>query len=243
MAKKQKADQKQKSAKDQKKEIEDKSFGQKNKKKSRELQKQFEKITIKEKIQKSNETTNVIKLVQPKAPIGTDPKEIMCVYYLNKMCEKGDKCKYGHEKKKIEEKIEEKKIEGRLVCRFLIDAINQGQLTKNWECPNINCQDIHKLVEVGDVEISLEEFIELKRQSIEEEEMLTEEVFMKWKENKKRENEEHKRRVKLMQEGVSGSELFKAKPEMFIDDEEALDCDYNERNYSEEEEQKDLAIQ
>lgn len=226
----------QKSTKEQKKEIEDKSFGQKNKKKSRELQKQIEKINLKEKQQKQPEIK--IKFVQPKAPIGTDPKDIMCVYFLNKMCDKGDKCKYGHEKKKVEQKVVIEQNTTRLVCRFLVDAINEGQMTKNWECPNRDCQDIHKLVEVGDVEISLEEFIELKRQSIEEEELLTEDTFKEWKERKRKENEEHKRRVKLMRDGVSGTELFKERPDMFVDDDEALECDYNERNYIDDEEEK-----
>ncbi|KAM0673805.1 Translation machinery-associated protein 46 [Gurleya vavrai] len=233
----QKKNEKPKSAKDQKKEIEDKMFGMKNKKKNRDLQKQIEKININEKKQKPKEER--IALIQPKAPIGTDPKEIMCVYYLNKMCDKGDKCKYGHEKKKIEQIVEKEEeiSKNKLVCRFLIDAINDGQLTKNWECPNVNCKDIHKLVEVGDVEISLEEFIELKRQNVVEEDFITEESFKQWKHKKKMEDEEHKRRVKMMKEGITGSELFREKPEMFVDDEEALECDYNERNYSDEKEE------
>ncbi|KAM0686541.1 Translation machinery-associated protein 46 [Conglomerata obtusa] len=232
----QKKNEKPKTTKDQKKEIEDKTFGMKNRKKCRDVKKQLDKITINEKKQKPVETKIVLN--QPKAPVGTDPKDIMCVYYLNKMCDKGDKCKYGHEKKKIfinESKIEDDDKHNKLVCRFLIDAINDGQLTANWECPNKGCKDIHKLVEVGDIEISLEEFIELKRQNVQEEDFITEETFLAWKNQKKKEDEEHKRRVKAMKEGISGSELFREKPEMFIDDDEALECDYNERNYSEEE--------
>jgi hypothetical protein len=238
-----KKNEKPKSAKEAKKEIEDKTFGMKNKKKSREIKKQIDKINtttaVERKMKKVQEEANRPVLVQPKAPIGTDPKTIPCVYFINKMCEKGDKCKYGHEKKVIHV-IEDDKPEephSKLVCRFLIDAINQGHCLNTWKCPNLNCKDIHKLKEVGDIEISLEEFIELTRQTLGDElTPLTEESFKKWKDQKKLEEELHKKRVKALKEGLSGADLFKERPDVFVDDDEAADVDYKERNYSDEEE-------
>lgn len=237
-----KKNEKPKSAKDIKKEIEDKSFGMKNKKKSREIKKQFDKIQTSQAIEKKKkqqqEDENKIILIQPKAPIGTDPKTIPCVYFLNKMCTKGDKCKYGHEKQTVvvETAISEEN-KSKLVCRFLIDAINEGQLVTNWKCPDLRCKDIHKLSEAGNIEISLEEFIELKRQTLSDEPFLTEESFKAWKEKKKKEDEIHKKKVKAMKEGLTGSDLFKANPDLFVDDEEALECDYKERNYENEEDE------
>lgn len=232
-----KKNEKPKTAKEIKKEIEDKTFGMKNKKKSREIIKAKEKVITHSIIEKKKSHEEKIVLIQPKAPIGVDPKTIPCVYFLNKMCAKGDKCKYGHEKKAVvsAKETEEKTEKTKLVCRFLIDAINNGQFISNWKCPDPNCKDIHKLEEKGDVVISLEEFIELKRQEIPEGECIDEEAFKKWKERKRLEDELHKKRVKALKEGQSGCDLFKERPDMFVDDEEALDCDYAERNYEDEE--------
>ncbi|EJW02596.1 hypothetical protein EDEG_02993 [Edhazardia aedis USNM 41457] len=237
-----KKNEKPKTAKEVKKEIEDKTFGMKNKKKSREVKKQIDKISTIQQVEKKKKKEelekNRIHLVQPKAPAGVDPKTIPCVYYLNQMCEKGDKCKYGHEKKLIKQEIETEKVEdeqSKLVCRFLVDAINEGQYLKNWKCPNDRCKDIHKLNEVGDTEITLEEFIELSRQTLSEKlTPLTEETFKRWKEKRKREDELHKKRVDALKKGISGTALFKERPDVFVDDEEAVDVDYKERNYKEE---------
>lgn len=219
-----------KTTKEIKKEIEDKSFGMKNKKNSRELKKAFTKLSV----QPKKEEAERIVLVQPRAPIGVDPKTITCVYFINKMCDKGDKCKYGHEKPRVQV-VEAKHETTTLVCRFMIDAINEGQFSKNWICPNPKCMDIHKLSETTNVEISIEEFIELKRQNIENETLITEELFNAWKRKKRIEDEKHRAAVKALREGVCGTDLFKETPNMFVDDEEALDVDYNERNYENEE--------
>lgn len=225
-----------KKPKDLKKEIEDKTFGMKNKKKSREVKKAIERINVQPKVNKKQEEE--ITLVQPRAPIGVDPKTIPCVYYLNKLCTKGDKCKYGHEKKK-QEVVDDKKEEApksKLVCRFLIDAINNNELMTNWKCPDPSCKDIHKLTEVGDVEISLEEFIELKRQSVDVNyKTLTEETFNEWKIKKKKEEEVHKKKIEAMKKGTSGMDLFKERPDIFVDDEEVTEVNYNERCEEDEE--------
>lgn len=214
---------------DAKKDLEDKTFGMKNKKKNRDLKKQIEKLTV----TKKKEEPEKIKLNQPKAPIGVDPKSIMCVYYLNKMCDKGDKCKYGHEKPKI---VKQEHAQSDLVCRFLIDALNENTYSANWVCP-INCKDIHELKNMED-KLSLEEFIEIRRLGCEGEPM-TKEEFVEWKRKKKLEDEMHKMRVKAMKSGLTGTDLFKERPDVFVDDEEALEVDYTERNYETDEEDEE----
>lgn len=221
-----------KTPKELKREIDDKSFGMKNKKNSRELKKAIHKLTL----QPKKEDPARIQLLQPRAPIGTDPKTIPCVYYINKLCDKGDKCKYGHEKAKHVSSELPKRVTTQLVCRFMIDAINEGQYNKSWSCPNGACSDIHKLSETANVEISIEEFIEMKRQDLCSEVFISEEMFLAWKMKKKDEDRRYKENVRALRAGVSGAELFMEEPGVFVDDEEALDVDYNERNYEDENE-------
>ncbi|KAF7682762.1 Zinc finger CCCH domain-containing protein 15 [Astathelohania contejeani] len=230
-----------KTAKEIEKELLDKSFGQKNKKKSAALKKQIQKVQLQktqEMKKKPVEQPAPVKplLVQPKIPVGTDPKTVMCINFLNKNCPDGDKCKYSH--KPVEEKKEVVK-DSILVCRFLIDAMNSGQYGPSWKCPDIKCRDIHKLTDIdknSDVEISLEEYLELSRLSIGDNlTLVTEETFKKWKEKKRKEEKAHAEKLKAMREGISGAELFKCKPELFMDDEEALECDYDTRCYSDDE--------
>lgn len=224
-----------KTPKELKKEIEDKSFGMKNKKNSRDLKKAFSKITIHPK----KDEPERIQLIQPRAPIGVDPKTITCVYFINKMCDKGEKCKYGHEK--IRTQAPEIRHETTtLLCRFMIDAINEGEFSKKWVCPNPLCRDIHNLSESKNVEISIEEFIEMKRQNIENLSLITEQMFNDWKSKKRVEDQKHKDAVKALRAGMSGTDLFKETPNMFVDDEEAIDVDYNERNYEVEESEENI---
>ncbi|KAH8080549.1 putative cytoplasm protein [Filobasidium floriforme] len=43
-------------------------------------------------------------LVQPKVPFGVDPKTIMCVFFKAGVCEKGNRCKFSHDKE-VERKV------------------------------------------------------------------------------------------------------------------------------------------
>jgi hypothetical protein len=105
--------------KKQQKIVEDKTFGLKNKNKSKSVQKyikgvqsqvqgvqskkQIEAI-YREKKQKELEKErealekSLIKpvAVQPKVPIGVDPKSVVCEFFKKGLCSKGDKCKYSH---------------------------------------------------------------------------------------------------------------------------------------------------
>jgi len=95
--------------------VEDKTFGLKNKNKSKNVQtyvKQVEKqikgtdpMIDYEARKKKKEDEKVKKMEQdlfkpivnqPKAPIGVDPKSVLCEFFKLGMCTKGDKCKFSH---------------------------------------------------------------------------------------------------------------------------------------------------
>ncbi|AFN83759.1 CCCH-type zinc finger-containing protein [Encephalitozoon romaleae SJ-2008] len=247
MAKKQQ-ETKQKSTRDMKKELEEKAFGLKNKKQKAAILKQIESLNLKEQLEKKErmkreEKKNVP--VKQVIPVGVDPKTIQCINFLNKMCTDGDACKFAHgEVKKVEKPKEENVSSGpRRICQFLIDALNSGEYSNDWKCPFPKCSDIHRLVDIKEntqVELSLEEYIELSRQSLPEKlTPLTEETFKQWKARKQKEEKEHARKVKALATGPKGVELFETRRELFKDDEEAEELDYTERCYSESEDEEE----
>lgn len=237
-----------KSLKDQKKELESRLFGEKNNSKKKEIQGMIKKIDLALKLEADArqriEDTRKAQTVKQLIPVGVDPKTVQCINFLNGNCDKGDDCQFGHNIKKEakSEAADASEARPRVVCRFLIDAINANEYTKNWVCPLPKCGDVHKLVELGgnsEVEIGLEEYIELQRQTIDDMRVtpITEEVFRAWRAKKDKEEELHAKRVAALSTNAKGVDLFKARPEIFEDDEEAGDdVDYAERNYEDSEE-------
>lgn len=58
-----------------------------------------------------------------------------------------------------------------MVCRFLIDALQNKTFNKDWTCP-LNCKDIHEFDSSN-----LEEFLEMKRTSAATDKLLTKEEY------------------------------------------------------------------
>lgn len=238
-----------KSLKDQKKELESKLFGEKNNAKKKDIQGLIKKIDMAMKAEmdarRALENSKKQQVINQLIPVGVDPKSVQCQNFLNGNCNKGDSCQFSHDLRKntkTEDLPEPVEKRPKSVCRFLIDAINNGEHTANWVCPFPNCDDIHKLVELGansDVEVSLEEYIELQRQTVDEKTVVpvTEETFKAWRAKKDKEEELHLKRVSALSSNVKGIDLFKMRPELFVDDDEvAADVDYKERNYEDSEE-------
>lgn len=195
--------------------------------------------------------------VLQKAPVGVDPATVLCVNFkANKKCSKGDKCKFSHDlnrkqspsagpgsakKEKDENKIEKP------VCKHYIDALKAGRHNPKWVCPNGNsCSGKHSppegyiLKEEADEinPISQDELLEEKRANLPNKHTkMTEELYKEWKEKRERMKIEKLEEEKKIKEGniklgkllPSGRDLFVYKPDLFIDDEEALDYDYNAR--------------
>ncbi|EEQ82463.1 hypothetical protein NCER_100818 [Vairimorpha ceranae BRL01] len=224
------------------KEIEEKMFGLKNKKQKAALEKQIEALRIKDAELKKTKVKKEVTAVIQKIPVGVDPKTVQCINFINKVCKEGDNCRFAHETiKKVENGASEVANKGpRHVCRFLLDAINNNEFNSSWKCPFPKCNDIHKLIDLqGDAttELSLEEYLEFSRQSLGDNlTPLTEETFNQWKEKKVEEEMEHQKKIQALSSGPKGLELFESKPEMFMDDEEAVELDYRERCYSDDEE-------
>ncbi|EOB13842.1 Zinc finger CCCH domain-containing protein 15 [Nosema bombycis CQ1] len=234
----------QKNLKEMIKELEDKVQQARSKKIKDPLLRQIASLKIKEvelRKEKEAEKASKTKAVIQKIPVGADPKTVICQNFINKCCKEGDKCRFSHENIKKKDEKAESDDTPRQVCRFLIDAINSNEFTSDWVCPFPKCKDIHKLIDLkGDehTELSLEEYLELSRQSLGDNlTPVTEQTFKEWKEKKLKEEEIHRKKVQALASGPKGLELFESKPEMFCDDEEAGDVDYNERCYSEEEEE------
>ncbi|MCO5592899.1 hypothetical protein L7F22_046903 [Adiantum nelumboides] len=102
------------------KQVEDKTFGLKNKNKSKNVQKYVQslqqsvtskakradedpKLAAKKKkeeeSQREKELNELFKVAisQPKVPVGVDPKSIVCEFFRRGQCAKGFKCKYSHD--------------------------------------------------------------------------------------------------------------------------------------------------
>ncbi|KAL1915730.1 uncharacterized protein VTP21DRAFT_6489 [Calcarisporiella thermophila] len=275
---------------------EDKTFGLKNKNKSAKVQRQVQQIQqqvmtagnrkalaakeAEKKAQqdkkaaeraKKDELAELFKPVQQqKVPFGTDPKTVLCAFFKEGQCQKGDKCKFSHDltidrksakidlytdardderKKDTMDKWDQEKLEQvvlskhgnprtttDIVCKYFLEAIENGKYGWFWECPNggKNCKYRHALPpgfilkkkekksEEEKAEISLEDFLEVERHKLGPNlTPVTKETFEEWKRNRqvKREAEaEAKRKAKEAafkagkSQGMSGRDLFEFNP-------------------------------
>jgi len=131
--------------------VEDKTFGLKNKNKSKTVQKfiagvksqvdgkksgpprdmldKKDKEKEKEKLKLENDIFKPV-ILQPKAPIGVDPKSIVCEFFKKGMCNKGDKCKYSHN---LEQTRKAEKIDIYTDRRNASDQDKELDTMDNWD--------------------------------------------------------------------------------------------------------------
>jgi hypothetical protein len=153
-----------------------------------------------------------------------------------------------------------------IVCRYFLEAIENKKYGWFWECPNGGdaCKYRHALppgfvlksqmaaakAREEDDSISFEEFLETERYRIKKETPVTAESFAKWKKDRKeRQETEAKARASRREADyragrlagmVSGRDLFVFNPDLFKDDDEAMEVDYTAREASDNE---DAAVQ
>jgi len=144
-----------------------------------------------------------------------------------------------------------------IVCKHFLEAIESRKYGWFWECPNggDQCKYRHALPpgfvlksarapEKEESEtISLEEFLETERYRIAKVTPVTAESFAAWKADRKaRATADEKARVRAREVEyragrlagmVSGRDLFVFNPDIFKDDEEAMEVDYSKREEQE----------
>ncbi|KAI5190186.1 hypothetical protein NECID01_0879 [Nematocida sp. AWRm77] len=143
------------------------------------------------------------------------------------------------------------------ICKYYIDALKSGKHNPKWTCPNgHSCQGKHSppegyvLKESDQADITIEEYIENERNKLPEKQTpMTEDLFHTWKKDREAQLLKEQKEKEKVKEGnirlgkilPSGKDLFVYKIKQFVDDEEALDFDYNAREEDiESDEEKNL---
>lgn len=261
----------------------DKTFGLKNKNKSKKVQqfvKQVEEQTANangnkraevEKARRQAEKraaeeakleAGLFKAViqQQKVPFGVDPKTVLCAFFKAGQCSRGAKCKFSHDLQ-VERKVVKKDLytddrskeqdtmdtwdEAKLrevitskhgnpqtttdiVCKYFIEAVENGKYGWFWECPNGGkaCKYKHslpqgfvlktkeqkaaeKLAAANEPVITLEEFLETERFKLGKDlTPVTFKSFTEWKKKrdaaKQKEEDEKNLKTKIL----SGKQLL-----------------------------------
>ncbi|KAG5418160.1 TMA46 [Candida metapsilosis] len=255
-------------AKAKAKSAEDKTFGMKNKNKSKRVQQQINQLQAgidggaakrkeaeaKRKAEEKKaaeeakkEAAKLFGIQQQKVPFGVDPKSILCEFFRQGVCSKGNKCKFSHDlnvgrkdvKKDLYTDAREEKEQDTMdnwdeeklrsvilskhgnpktttdkVCKYFIDAVENGKYGWFWVCPNggNECKYKHslppgfvlktkeqkkleKLAADSAPKITLEEFLELERSKLDKSTFtpITAESFKKWKIEQKSKREDQKK--------------------------------------------------
>lgn len=256
--------------------VDDKTFGLKNKNKSKKVQQQIAQIKTnadgglakkkeaeakrkaeekKAAEQAKKEAAALFGIQQQKVPFGVDPKSVLCEFFKKGVCTKGNKCKFSHDinvgrkdaKKDLytdaraekeadtmdqwdEEKLRSvimskhgnPKTTTDKVCKYFIEAVENGKYGWFWVCPNggNECKYRHslppgfvlktkeqkrleRLAEESAPKITLEDFIELERGKLDKSKFtpITIESFNIWKTKKAQRKEEKEKSEKKKKTG------------------------------------------
>lgn len=282
----------------------DKTFGLKNKNKSKKVQEfitqvkagvpadlkkqqELAKRRAAEKKAADEAKKEALKLLQgsvatQKVPFGVDPKSILCEFFKLGTCTRGKNCKFSHdlniarkaakkdlytdEKDEKEEKAadtmdnwDEEKLRKVIlskhgnpktttdkVCKFFIQAVEDGKYGWFWVCPdsdpktNLECKYRHSLPQgfvlktkeqrklekmalENQPKITLEDFIETERNKLPKDNLtpITPESFVKWKKEHKQQRLNAKNKAKNLQSQLTGREIvLKRFEDKFLREEE-----------------------
>ncbi|OMO81060.1 hypothetical protein COLO4_23774 [Corchorus olitorius] len=212
--------------------VEDKTFGLKNKNKSKNVQKYVQ---------------NLQQAVQPKP----DPSKVAAKRKGEKIDIYSDKrdqdTMEDWDQEMLEKVVESKKTEynqnkpTEIVCKYFLEAVEKKQYGWFWVCPNggKDCHYRHALppgyvlksqmkalLEEESEKIPVEEEIENERSKLISSTPMTTELFMQWKKKKVDEREASlaaKQAERAKNDRMSGRELFLADASLFVDDAEAYE--------------------
>ncbi|CAB1328089.1 unnamed protein product [Coregonus sp. 'balchen'] len=226
--------------------IEDKTFGLKNKKGGKQ-QKFIKNVSqqVKQvpgskvgaegdknkKGDKKKELDELNELFKPvvaaqKVAKGVDPKSVLCAFFKQGQCTKGDKCKFSHDL------TLERKCEKRSLYVDKRDDELEKDTMDNWDEKKLEEVKDKKKDEKED-EISMEELIENERSALGPNvTRITLETFLAWKKRKrqekvaKAEQDMEKKKADFnagRSFGVSGRQVFEFCPDLADDDDEEAD--------------------
>ncbi|RMD45008.1 hypothetical protein DV735_g19, partial [Chaetothyriales sp. CBS 134920] len=124
--------------------VDDKTFGMKNKK-GATAQKQIAQLQAQAKSNKSAEEKRK-EALKEQLPFGVDPKTVVCEFFRKGTCEKGKKCKFSHDlevgrkaeklRKVVLSKHGNPRTTTDKVCKYFIQAVEDGKYGWFWTCPN-----------------------------------------------------------------------------------------------------------
>lgn len=132
-----------------------------------------------------------------------------------------------------------------IVCKFFIEAVESSKYGWFWECPNggDKCHYRHALPPgyvlkkdrerpEESISISLEEFLETERHKLDHSTLIpvTLESFTKWKmerQSKSLEEQNAKKKIREIESTQTGKELFENQSNCYVDDEEALELEFD----------------
>ena len=268
--------------KEKEKIIQDRTFGLKNKNKSSVVQKYIKGVAQKViGMPKGGERALIVGDLQQKEekkkhaadsallaslfktvvdlPKGQDAKSVICSYYKQGLCQKGDKCKFSHDLSTVPIKQEKPDVyidprpnmqNNTITCEFFMEAVKADKHGWFWKCPNGDeCIYRHALPEGYELkkeEVKVEEDEEDKPKFEVEldteravlptgQKNVTFEEFMAWVEEDKKIREQEKMESRKHLKGLSGKEMFESNQALFQDDEDAIE-DYDREEEQQEEE-------
>ncbi|KAL9647584.1 hypothetical protein ABK040_006940 [Willaertia magna] len=195
--------------KEKKKLIEDKTFGLKNKNKSKKVQQHIKSVS-----------NTVLQVHDKKVKKELEEKE-------KKKLEKLELKKREQELKDLFRTVDDKKPEEATASSSV-----EGQEGEGLEGDELYDQIEQEIR--NEEELTIEEIVEIERAKIKSGTPVTFETFMKWKEfkleqKKKEEERKHKLQMALYErsgQGLTGRDLFKLNEALFVDDEEADETVY-----------------
>ncbi|KAL0694088.1 hypothetical protein Bca4012_061268 [Brassica carinata] len=242
------------------KQVEDKTFGLKNKNKSKNVQKYVQ--SLKQSVQPKPDASKVaakkkkeeekareqelnelfkVAISQPKVPVDGNMEE--------------------WDQETLEKVVESKKNEYNqnkptdIVCKYFLDAVEKKQYGWFWACPNggkechyrhalppgyILKSQMKALLEEESQKMPVEEEIENERAKLKTATQMTPALFMEWKRKKIAERDAGlaaSQAERAKHDRMSGRELFLSNASLFVDDAEAFE-EYQREKEEEETEQK-----
>ncbi|KAF3493734.1 hypothetical protein DY000_02057336 [Brassica cretica] len=227
------------------KQVEDKTFGLKNKNKSKNVQKYVQ--SLKQSVQPKPDASKVaakkkkeeekareqelnelfkVAISQPKVPVGVDPKSILCEFFKAGQCQKGFKCKFSHDLN-IQRKGE--KID------IYSDKRDEDGDMEEWDQ-----ETLEKVVESKKNEYNQNKPTDI-RAKLKTATQMTPALFMEWKRKKIAERDAGlaaSQAERAKNDRMSGRELFLSNASLFVDDAEAFE-EYQREKEEEEIEQKE----